>query len=98
MRTGMRCALLLALVVSSVSAARGRPARKPAPAAPPPPAQAAAADSPPQRGPTRLEFTDPRLITGQLNSGAVYLFDRKELKSRSMVRLREDFREELVGP
>jgi hypothetical protein len=97
MRPLLRSALVLALALSSVSAARGRPSRKvpaPAPAAPAPTPEAA----PVQRGPTRLDFTDPRVITGQLNSGAVYLYERKELKGRSMVKLREDFRDELVAP
>ena len=61
------------------------------------PATASAGGAPPQRGPTRIDFDD-RLIQGQTNkSGAVYLYDRKELKSRSMVKRRESFREELVG-
>jgi len=52
--------------------------------------------SPPSRGPTRIDFDD-RLIQGQTNkSGAVYLYDRKELKQRSMVKMRESFREEIV--
>jgi hypothetical protein len=55
-----------------------------------PPAQAT-------RGPTRLDFDD-RLIQGQTNkSGAVYLYDRKELKNPSMVRKRDTFREEIVN-
>ena len=88
------------------------PAAKKAPAATPPasrpnlnlenaqPAapQGAVADAPvPQRGPTRIDFDD-RLIQGQTNkSGAVYLYDRKELKTRSMIKKRESFREEIVG-
>jgi len=49
------------------------------------------------RGPTRIDFDD-RLIQGQTNkSGAVYLYDRKELKIRSMIKKRENFREEIVG-
>ena len=61
-----------------------------------PPATASA--SPPgQRGPTRIDFDD-RLIQGQRNTaGAVYLYDRKELKQRSMIKKRESFREEIVG-
>lgn len=59
------------------------------------PAQASAA--PPSRGPTRIDFDD-RLIQGQTNkSGAVYLYDRKELKVRSMVRQRDSFREAIVS-
>jgi cytoskeletal protein RodZ len=70
-------------------------ATTPIPGAPPAPAASAAA--PPQRGPTRIDFDD-RLIQGQTNkSGAVYLYDRKELKQRSMIKKRETFREEIVG-
>jgi hypothetical protein len=66
----------------------------PIPAAP---ATASAGGAPPQRGPTRIDFDD-RLIQGQANkSGAVYLYDRKELKQRSMIKKRETFREEIVG-
>ena len=47
------------------------------------------------RGPTRIDFDD-RLIQGQTNkAGAVYLYDRKELKVRSMVHLRKSFRQEI---
>ncbi|HEY1416477.1 MAG TPA: hypothetical protein VGF41_01190 [Myxococcaceae bacterium] len=61
------------------------------------PATASASGAPPQRGPTRIDFDD-RLIQGQSNkSGAVYLYDRKELKQRSMIKKRETFREEIVG-
>ena len=66
----------------------------PIPAAP---ATASAGGAPAQRGPTRIDFDD-RLIQGQTNkSGAVYLYDRKELKQRSMIKKRETFREEIVG-
>ncbi len=48
------------------------------------------------RGPTRIDFDD-RLVQGQTNkSGAVYLFDRKELSVRSMVRQRTSFRDQIV--
>ncbi|MGI5861787.1 MAG: hypothetical protein ACOX6T_06970 [Myxococcales bacterium] len=48
------------------------------------------------RGPTRIDFDD-RLIQGQTNkSGAVYLFDRKELSVRSMVKQRTSFRDQIV--
>ena len=48
------------------------------------------------RGPTRIDFDD-RLIQGQTNkSGAVYLFDRKELSIRSMVQQRTSFRDQIV--
>ncbi len=68
--------------------------------APPEAAEPTAASSgapPPSRGPTRIDFDD-RLIQGQTNkSGAVYLYDRKELKTRSMIKKRESFREEIVS-
>ena len=58
---------------------------------------ATASATPGQRGPTRIDFDD-RLIQGQRNTaGAVYLYDRKELKQRSMIKKRESFREEIVG-
>jgi hypothetical protein len=51
----------------------------------------------PTRGPTRIDFDD-RMIQGQTNkSGSVYLYDRKELKIRSMIKKRESFRDEIVG-
>ena len=90
-------------------AANGKPAapatalKKEAPTAtlnsrPPAGASEAQSDSPaPTRGPTRIDFDD-RLIQGQTNkSGAVYLYDRKELKTRSMIKKRESFRDEIVG-
>ncbi|MBL8918907.1 MAG: hypothetical protein JNJ54_08625 [Myxococcaceae bacterium] len=86
-------------------AARPAPAAAPA-AAPSPAAEAApapAADAsggggaPGVRGPTRIDFDD-RLIQGQSNkSGSVYLYDRKELKVRSMIKKRDNFRDEIVG-
>lgn len=95
--------------VSAVAAPKKKPApapaRKAAPtpaATSPAPAEAApaSADSggaPATRGPTRIDFDD-RLIQGQTNkSGAVYLYDRKELKIRSMIKKRENFRDEIVG-
>ena len=52
---------------------------------------------PPSRGPTRIDFDD-RLVTGQTNkTGSVYLYDRKELKTASMLKMRESFRDEIVG-
>ena len=57
----------------------------------------ATTSAPPSRGPTRIDFDD-RLIQGQTNkSGAVYLYERKELKTRSMIKMRDSFREETVG-
>lgn len=74
------------------------PEQTPPEAAPEAPASAPAAqnDAPvPHHGPTRLDFDD-RLIQGQTNrAGAVYLYERKELQVRSMVRLRENFRPEI---
>lgn len=59
--------------------------------------QADASATPPTRGPTRIDFDD-RLIQGQTNkSGAVYLYDRKELKTKSMVKKRDSFRDEIIG-
>ncbi len=53
--------------------------------------------TPANRGPTRIDFDD-RLIQGQTNkSGAVYLYDRKELKTRSMIKKRDSFRDEIVS-
>ena len=67
------------------------------PAATTAPAAAARGSPPPTRGPTRIDFDD-RLIQGQTNkSGAVYLYDRKELKTPSMIKKRESFREEIVA-
>ncbi|KFE65251.1 hypothetical protein [Hyalangium minutum] len=58
---------------------------------------AAASASPPSRGPARIDFDD-RLIQGQTNkSGAVYLYDRKELKTRSMIKERDSFRSETLS-
>src|SRR6516164_9024994 len=70
---------------------------EPAPSAPATASASASNASPPTRGPTRIDFDD-RLIQGQTNkSGAVYPYDRKELKTRSMVQKRETFRDEIVG-
>jgi len=58
---------------------------------------AAASATPPTRGPARIDFDD-RLIQGQTNkSGAVYLYDRKELKTTSMIKERESFRSETLS-
>jgi hypothetical protein len=58
---------------------------------------ASASGAPPTRGPARIDFDD-RLIQGQTNkSGAVYLYDRKELKTRSMIRERDNFRSEILS-
>ncbi|MCU0701565.1 MAG: hypothetical protein MUC96_34065 [Myxococcaceae bacterium] len=74
------------------------PASAPAEAAPAPAAAAeAGGGGSAVRGPTRIDFDD-RLIQGQSNkSGAVYLYDRKELKIRSMIKKRDNFRDEIVG-
>lgn len=58
---------------------------------------ASASGAPPSRGPSRIDFDD-RLIQGQTNkSGAVYLYDRKELKTRSMIKERDSFRSETLA-
>lgn len=50
------------------------------------------------RRPSRMEF-DERLIMGQsLKSGAVYLFERKDSEIQSMLRIRKDYRKELLEP
>ena len=100
-----------ALLSATLAAGKGKkPAKapaKPAPAATEDKSAAAAPSSAPAgaptgdvavgpRGPTRIDFDD-RLIQGQTNkSGAVYLFDRKELSVRSMVRQRTSFRDQIV--
>lgn len=101
-------ALVIVLAVDASAAPKKKAAatRKPptsapvAAPAPTPEAASPAADNsgaPAMRGPTRIDFDD-RLIQGQTNkSGAVYLYDRKELKIRSMIKKRENFREEIVG-
>jgi hypothetical protein len=49
------------------------------------------------RGPTRLDFDD-RLVQGQgSKAGAVYLYDRKDLPLRSMVKQRENFRDQIAN-
>jgi hypothetical protein len=100
------CALALFVAVDAEAAPKKKPAKKPAVAAPAAPAAAApeaapaggdAGGAPGVRGPTRIDFDD-RLIQGQTNkSGAVYLYDRKELKIRSMIKKRENFRDEIIG-
>src|SRR5262249_11286270 len=70
---------------------------EPAPSVTPSASASASNAAAPTRGPTRIDFDD-RLIQGQTNkSGAVYLYDRKELKTRSMVQKRESFRDQIVG-
>lgn len=100
------CALAVVVAFDANAAPRKKGGKKtpaataPATAPTPAPEAAPAADSggaPGVRGPTRIDFDD-RLIQGQTNkSGAVYLYDRKELKVRSMIKKRENFRDEIVG-
>jgi hypothetical protein len=89
---------------AAAAAAKKRPAvvkKKPIPVVPgstdPEPAAAATDPNQPKlHGPTRIDFDD-RLIQGQSNkSGSVYLYDRKELKIRSMLKKRENFRDEIL--
>lgn len=100
------------LLILIAHAAEAGPKKKPKAAAPAPAAAPAAMPGPSAeaapaaaggdgatgvRGPTRIDFDD-RLIQGQSNkSGAVYLYDRKELKVRSMIKKRDNFRDEIVG-
>jgi hypothetical protein len=107
----MRTLLLVLFALASASAVAAPPKKKPVPvptavlkrtpaaAATATPSEGSAGDQggSPVRGPTRIDFDD-RLIQGQTNkSGAVYLYDRKELKIRSMIKKRENFRDEIVG-
>ena len=47
---------------------------------------------------SRMEF-DERLIMGQsLKSGAIYLFERKDSEIQSMLKIRKDYRNELLAP
>jgi hypothetical protein len=108
----MRSFLLAGSLLLIAGAAQAGPKKKPAsaPAAKKPtaapaavpvdaaPAASSGGDAPSAvRGPTRIDFDD-RLIQGQSNkSGAVYLYDRKELKIRSMIKKRDNFRDEIVG-
>jgi hypothetical protein len=56
--------------------------------------QGSAAPTP--KGPTRIDFDD-RLVEGQSNkSGAVYLYDRKDLQVDSMVKQPSTYREEIA--
>lgn len=97
-------ALIVALAMSSAWAAPKKKGKKPAvPSVPTASSSAGSEAAPPaegataMRGPTRIDFDD-RLIQGQSNkSGAVYLYDRKELKIRSMIKKRESFRDEIVS-
>jgi hypothetical protein len=87
--------------VRGASAPHARPVNlKPAPAPDAAPAVATPGGGgapPPSRGPSRIDFDD-RLIQGQTNrSGAVYLYDRKELKVRSMIKTPDNFRDQIVG-
>jgi hypothetical protein len=48
------------------------------------------------RGPTRIDFDD-RLIQGQSNkAGAVYLYDRKQLKTETLIKYPKTFRREIT--
>jgi hypothetical protein len=59
------------------------------------PAEPAPAESMTTRGPARLDFDD-RLVQGQTNkAGAIFLYDRKTLPLRSMVRTRTNFRDQI---
>lgn len=85
---------------SAKSSKSRKPAEKPAAPVTDPvtgEASSTASTATPARGPARIDFDD-RLIQGQTNkSGAVYLYDRKELKQRSMIRERESFRSEILS-
>lgn len=100
-------ALLLALPVASIVEAkpRGRAKtartksvrKKPAPVKVREEPKTESTPAPlPSRGPARIDFDD-RLVQGQTNtSGAVYLYERKELRAKSMLKLPESFRAETL--
>lgn len=109
MRSLLLAGSLVLIATVADAGPRKKPAGKPAPAAAPAAAPAPAPEAAPApaadasggapgvRGPTRIDFDD-RLIQGQTNkSGSVYLYDRKELKVRSMIKKRDNFRDEIVG-
>jgi hypothetical protein len=105
MRSLLFASSLLILLMAHAADAAPKKKTKPVavPVAAPAPAPSADAAAPAGdgatgvRGPTRIDFDD-RLIQGQSNkSGSVYLYDRKELKVRSMIRKRDNFRDEIVG-
>ncbi len=90
----------------STPAAKGAPARPETAKAvegavkdadrPPPSAPDQAGGAPAPKGPTRIDFDD-RLVEGQTNkSGAVYLYDRKDLQVDTMVKQRSSYREEIA--
>jgi hypothetical protein len=81
----MRTALLALLMLVALPALAQR--RRPRPPPPPPPVE--------HHGPTRIDMETTELKGQRPAYGAVMLYDRKDLKVRSMVKLREDFRDEL---
>lgn len=88
--------LFLVVALAGTHAMAKKPPKKAPPAAAPAAAPQAEATPATMLRPARLDFTDPQLIQGQTNTaGSVYLYERKELKNRSMVKLREDFRDEI---
>jgi hypothetical protein len=63
---------------------------------PPPSGTDQGGGAPAPKGPTRIDFDD-RLVEGQTNkSGAVYLYDRKDLQVDTMVKQRSSYREEIA--
>lgn len=60
------------------------------------PATETASNPMPSRGPARIDFDD-RLVQGQTNtSGSVYLYERKELRTESMLKMPDSFRKQTV--
>jgi hypothetical protein len=85
----MRTALVvLLLALPALAQGRHRPA-------PPAPAPAPAPAPVPVRGPTRIDMEQTNLTGQRTAYGAVVLYDRKDLKVRSMVKTRESFRDEI---
>jgi hypothetical protein len=90
----MRTALVvLLLALPALAQRRHRPAPPPTPT--PPPAAPAPAPTPPSRGVTRIDMEQTDLKGQRPAYGAVVLYDRKDLKVRSMVKTRESFRDEI---
>lgn len=52
---------------------------------------------PPATRRTRIDICNGTLITGQVNRAGVTLYERKELKLRSMVKPRDNFRAEIIS-
>jgi hypothetical protein len=81
--------LALALVVLLAVPAFAQKRKKPVEAPPSP-------QPVPLRLPRIIEI-EPQQVTGAYNKSAVFLYDRKPLRERTMVKERESFRDEIYG-